>query len=207
MKCENCGKDIPYILVHGYGFGDRMLEGVHFKVEDFNGKPHVIGTDADDYMEDLNKEKWYKICEDYCEGLDLGTCPECGEDKEVPVEWIDEKKVFTAAKPIKIMSFNEVMGDENLPPFMRNSAQAVIEPGSVENQMNKLSKILSNPEKIGLEKFDPDAPVEKPHKVDLSKYVRKIRTSKTDFEIDDVLQRVYAKALRDSDEINSHLDV
>jgi len=84
LICDNCG-EIGHVLVDGYGFGDRLLEGVMFKVRDVNGKPKVDGVteDSQEYFNGLNAKKWIKECEKYCKELDIATCPNCDED--VPV--------------------------------------------------------------------------------------------------------------------------
>ena len=84
LKCDKCGK-IDYVLVDGYSFGDRLLEGVMFMVKDENGKPKAIDVvpDAKEYFEELNTTVWLKRCEDFCEDLDLAECPKCGEEVAV----------------------------------------------------------------------------------------------------------------------------
>lgn len=42
LKCDTCGV-IDHIIVDGYCFGDRLLEGVEFMVKDKNGKPNALG--------------------------------------------------------------------------------------------------------------------------------------------------------------------
>lgn len=81
LNCETCGI-LEHVTVDGYIFGDRLLEGVDFIVKDNNGKPNAIGVtpECQSYFDDLNKKKWLKICEDFCEDLDLATCPKCGDD-------------------------------------------------------------------------------------------------------------------------------
>lgn len=81
LKCNNCGK-VPHVLVHGYDFGDRLLEDVWFMVEDVDGKPSVIGVtpDCEDYFSELNKDMWIDACQTYCEHLDVAMCPKCPRD-------------------------------------------------------------------------------------------------------------------------------
>ena len=81
LKCDNCG-EIDHIIVDGYSFGDRLLEGVSFMVKDENGKPKAFGVTpaCQDYFDDLNQKKWLGACEDYCEHLDIAQCPKCGDD-------------------------------------------------------------------------------------------------------------------------------
>lgn len=87
--CDRCGK-IRYILVDGYPFGDRQLDGVIFRVNNNNGKPRVAGVvRGKEYFETLNKRLWYKACEDHCRDLDVANCPKCGLEVDV---WAAGKK-------------------------------------------------------------------------------------------------------------------
>jgi len=81
LKCDTCGV-IDHIIVDGYCFGDRLLEGVEFMVKDKNGKPNALGVkpECQDYFSDLNQKKWLKACEEFCEQLDIAQCPKCGDD-------------------------------------------------------------------------------------------------------------------------------
>ena len=78
LKCDNCGK-IDYVLVDGYGIGDRLLEGVMFMVEDKDGKPHTIGVvkESQIYFDDFNKEKFLAEMESFCEHEEDAYCPKC----------------------------------------------------------------------------------------------------------------------------------
>ncbi len=88
--CLNCKKHIDEVNVDGYGFGDRMLEGVTYRVKNVDGKPEVLGVlDFDDkiidpkddaYMHQLNFKLWNEKCIEYCEELDIASCPTCGDD-------------------------------------------------------------------------------------------------------------------------------
>ena len=87
--CQTCNKIIDEVNVDGYGFGDRMLEGVMYRVKNNNGKPEVIGVQFcgevidpkdDAYMHGLNNKHWNKTCSEYCEELDIAACPTCGDD-------------------------------------------------------------------------------------------------------------------------------
>lgn len=109
LKCDKCGK-IDHVLVDGYPFGDRLLEGVMFEVRDVNGKPDVIGVTKDclDYFEGLSSKKWLKACKDYCEKLDVAGCPNCGEDVAV---WGKNSKPTQTGKykTIKAYTWGEVL--------------------------------------------------------------------------------------------------
>jgi len=87
FKCTGCGKEVDHLMVNGYGFGDRTLEGVMFTVKkDENGKIFCSDYPKDRYTKGLNMEHWVKRCNDYCDGLDIGTCPECGYDVDIEEE-------------------------------------------------------------------------------------------------------------------------
>ena len=90
LKCDTCG-ELDYVLVDGYPFGDRLLEGVMFKVEDKNGKPHTIGVieEAKEYFSDFNEKKWLRACDEFCLTEDLATCPKC--QGEVPIWGANQK--------------------------------------------------------------------------------------------------------------------
>jgi len=84
LECESCGK-IDHVLVDGYPFGDRLLEGVMFMVKDQDGIPTALGVTAEavEYFSDLNQSKWLRACEEFCERLDFAQCPKCGGDVDV----------------------------------------------------------------------------------------------------------------------------
>ncbi len=68
------GKPVTDIKVDGYGFGDRLLEGVYFTGQ-WNDKAKrykVIGVvdSSKDYFDGLNKKKWLKAAEDYMNDTD-----------------------------------------------------------------------------------------------------------------------------------------
>lgn len=99
--CEKCGK-VDSVLVDGYAFGDRQLEGVIFKVKNVKGKPKVLEvTVGKKYFETLNKKLWYKACEDYCKQLDLANCSKC-DDYEVEVWGADRRRPFKAVGIVKL---------------------------------------------------------------------------------------------------------
>ena len=97
--CDNCGADLDYVLVDGYAFGDRTMEGVMFKarlsnMKEVDGKRKqtgwtCIGVREEDeaYMKQFDWNYWSNLCEEYCERNDLAQCPLCGEE-EVLVEAI-----------------------------------------------------------------------------------------------------------------------
>jgi len=83
MYCEKCG-DIKSASVHGYFFGDRLLEDVYFEFDLVDG--HVVNVRTEEsaaaYMDDLNAAKWLKVAAEYiqdeldggCEGLRCIAC-------------------------------------------------------------------------------------------------------------------------------------
>jgi len=90
FECEDCGP-IDYYLMDGYAFGDRLLEGVLFKVF-FNETDELcVKPDALDggYLKQLNEKHWMKQALEYAERNDIGECPECGNDVCVEIEDIE----------------------------------------------------------------------------------------------------------------------
>ena len=85
--CDGCKKELDYVLVNGYPFGDRLMEGVMFKVCLSKNKWICIGVEeeAKEYIKQFNWKYWKSICESFCNENDLAHCPLCGEE-EVLVE-------------------------------------------------------------------------------------------------------------------------
>jgi hypothetical protein len=110
LKCDKCG-EIDHVLVDGYEFGDRLLEGVNFIVEDRDGKPHAIGVDeqARDYFNDLNTKKWLEACEEFCQDLDIAQCPKCFGDVVVWGNPIVTGKTPPPATVIPILRGNSLI--------------------------------------------------------------------------------------------------
>ncbi len=78
--CENCNCNKPSALINGYTFGDRLMEGVMFKV---NTKGEFIGFNnkhTENYMKQFNMELWKKRCEETAKTYDIFECPDCGDD-------------------------------------------------------------------------------------------------------------------------------
>lgn len=107
--CETCNKKIDFVFIHGYDFGDRLMEDVFFKVRSIDGKPECFGLkeECEPYMAQFNWEHWKKRCEEHCETYDLGTCPHCNDD--VLVE--DEETAISRPEPvaIKVSSATDVL--------------------------------------------------------------------------------------------------
>jgi hypothetical protein len=86
--CDKCGK-IDYILIDGYGFGERILEGVKFRVFKKNGKFSVESVEnwkKDGYLKQLNEKHWMKEAKAFIQDLDIAECSKCGEDVGVQDE-------------------------------------------------------------------------------------------------------------------------
>jgi predicted RNA-binding Zn-ribbon protein involved in translation (DUF1610 family) len=84
FNCEKCG-DVDAVLVDGYSFGDRLLEGVIFRVtrNSQGGLKAVVEPEFADYMGKMNAKKWIKECIRYVEEHEddcAGQCPKCGDD-------------------------------------------------------------------------------------------------------------------------------
>ena len=82
FECDFCGP-VKSVIVDGYPFGDRLLEGVDFVVSmDEKGKITAkTHKSSKGYMEDLNEEKWLKECVKYVKeniNDELGRC--CNRD-------------------------------------------------------------------------------------------------------------------------------
>lgn len=80
-KCENCKHESSIVHVDGYGFGDRLLEGVTFVVDISGDIPKTLGVtkDAEEYFATLSSKKWIKECNLFCKhDTDVFTCEKCG---------------------------------------------------------------------------------------------------------------------------------
>lgn len=90
--CDGCGRKLDYVLVDGYGFGDKMMEGVMFKVRLSDSGWVCEGMkdkDTEAYMEQFNWDYWSERCEEFVAGDDVAECPYCG-DQEVGI-WDEEE--------------------------------------------------------------------------------------------------------------------
>ena len=80
-KCNN--KVLEYGLFDGYSVGDRLLEGVNFRVSfDNQNKTNVIiNPESADYFSQFNAELWYEQVRDHIDNTgDILECPHCGWD-------------------------------------------------------------------------------------------------------------------------------
>lgn len=83
FKCDDCG-DLEYVLIDGYGFGDRQLEGVSFVVSIEDGeKKVVVCKDDKDYCKTLNMKHWLEEAHKYVNEEDFAECPKCGGDVDL----------------------------------------------------------------------------------------------------------------------------
>ena len=80
FHCEDCG-ELNSILVDGYAVGDRLLEGVMFRVscqKDGSLKAAVMQEDVE-YMDRLNAPRWCKEVADHITNDEyIAECPKCG---------------------------------------------------------------------------------------------------------------------------------
>ena len=80
--CMECERMVDEVLIDGYIFGDRLLEGVMFRVIDVDGVPKCIGvtSECEPYFSQLNTVMWLDRCEEFCKNYDFGECPKCSDD-------------------------------------------------------------------------------------------------------------------------------
>ena len=87
---SGCG-EVPYILMNGYCFGERVMEDVMFRVEIKNDEIVVSVKDEwperegdpwekCSYLFTLNKDYWMQQALEYAQDNDIATCPKCGQD-------------------------------------------------------------------------------------------------------------------------------
>ncbi len=76
-------------LLDGYSFGDRILEGVIFRVTiDENGEVQVKEEEPDHpYNEVLNMKKWLKKAKIFAEEADVLSHPDRPHEEDV---WIED---------------------------------------------------------------------------------------------------------------------
>lgn len=83
---------VEFGLMDGYHFGDRLLEGVMFKVTiDENDKIQVaLEPDSEEYCKGLNMVKWMKEAKTFAEEMDVLGHPDPSKRSEEDV-WIEEQ--------------------------------------------------------------------------------------------------------------------
>jgi len=88
-QIDDCGFEAEFTHLDGYGIGDRLLEGVIFKVTiDENGEYQVkVLPEHAEYFSDLNEQKWIaaliKECKDH-EGESINFDPKLGSVFQCP---------------------------------------------------------------------------------------------------------------------------
>jgi|SaaInlV_100m_DNA_2_1039680.scaffolds.fasta_scaffold26447_2 hypothetical protein len=92
FDCEKCGK-IDEALLNGYGVGDRILEGVMFKVKKADDGTYSVESvsdwKTDPYLRGLNESHWMGAVKDEVEDMDIFQCPHCKGDV-VPDDMLSE---------------------------------------------------------------------------------------------------------------------
>jgi hypothetical protein len=99
FDCGNCGQ-IDHVIIDGYNYGDRLLEGVTFEVRrDDDGKFHSqVEEFSREYFSQFNQERYLNMINEGMEHEEFAICPTCGE--EVVINKIE----------IKMSSFAEILG-------------------------------------------------------------------------------------------------
>ena len=73
---------VEYAYVNGYDFGDRLLEGVLFKIIIENNEFKAVDVEpgAKEYFSQLNQKKWLKEATDFAKQLDVFIAPDGKSD-------------------------------------------------------------------------------------------------------------------------------
>lgn len=100
FHCEECG-DLDYVVVDGYEYGDRALEGVGFEIrKDNSGKLSIKISDEDaDYFSQFNAEHFYNMILELVSKHGMVNCPDCGEEIEI-------EHTVPQAEPVRISMTN-----------------------------------------------------------------------------------------------------
>ncbi len=107
--CDKCG-DLEYVLIDGYGFGDRILEDVSFEIRIKNDNFKVIlAPGQDDYCIQLNMKYWLKEAHDYVSHHDFGECPKCRGDVDLGEPYDPEITPLPTGTPIKSYTLDEII--------------------------------------------------------------------------------------------------
>lgn len=109
FKCETCG-DVEFVVVDGYGFGERLLEGVGFEIrwnEAGTGYTAKVEASSAEYFSQFNEAKWLKEAAEFTEHEEFAACGKCGNEIEMP-----ELHKRPEAKPLVVglSSFKDVLG-------------------------------------------------------------------------------------------------
>ena len=106
LKCDKCG-DIDYALYDGYGFGDRVLEGVDFVVKATKTKIKTVEVVAPskDYFHTLNEKMYLKqaneMLEDIQELNEEDSSLRCPNPCDGFVQIYTDKDVLVKAKRVR----------------------------------------------------------------------------------------------------------
>lgn len=80
----NCPKhgEVDHVLVNGYGFGDRLLEGIMFEVRVSDAHEYDVRPICPDDLKGLDAPHWSQRCREYAATSDFARCPHerCNED-------------------------------------------------------------------------------------------------------------------------------
>lgn len=81
FNCEHCG-EVDYVVVDGYRYGERLLEGVAFEVRrDDDGKYHAqVEEVARDYFAQFNQRMYLDQIEADVATEEFAICPKCGDE-------------------------------------------------------------------------------------------------------------------------------
>lgn len=110
FTCEECGKEVDHLLLDGYTFGDRMLEGITFTIKKRkNGKLYCADYPKTEYTNGLNMKRWVQLCNEYLDDIDILTCPECGQDVGVNLE-AEQRDIEPTV--IGLSSLGDIFGKE-----------------------------------------------------------------------------------------------
>ena len=110
FDCEGCGV-IDYVLINGYGFGDRLLEDVYFEVRIKDEKFVVaLAPGQDEYCHQLNMVYWLEKAQAYAEQHDFGECPHCRSD--VCLEEYEEPQPQNPSA-VHVFSFGQIIDNHN----------------------------------------------------------------------------------------------
>lgn len=73
---------VEYAYINGYDFGDRLLEGVLFKIIIENNEFKAVDVEpgAKEYFSQLNQKKWLKEATDFAKQLDVFIAPDGKSD-------------------------------------------------------------------------------------------------------------------------------
>lgn len=105
FNCGNCG-EVEYVIIDGYGYGDRLLEGVTFEVRrDDDGKFHAqVEEFSRDYFAQFNQAMYLEKIEQGMETEEFAICPQCGEEVTI------NKLAPHPVREVQMHSIGEILG-------------------------------------------------------------------------------------------------